>query len=147
MGVGALAWFNFELEYQKGHANTVADALSWDTNQLDLDTVKSILDGVAVGSAHQVQVHNPTHSWGWQSVRARGTHCCRPCISTNACSWLDWSPEGGHDVECSLGLAKGTEEDRFEGTSGRTCLQQRRLTDLTESAEFHNSSGSPYTYA
>ena len=26
--VGALAWFSFELEYQKGHDKTVADALS-----------------------------------------------------------------------------------------------------------------------
>ena len=26
--VGALAWFNFELEYQKGCDNTVADVLS-----------------------------------------------------------------------------------------------------------------------
>ena len=26
--VGALAWFNFELEYQKGDDNTVADTLS-----------------------------------------------------------------------------------------------------------------------
>ena len=26
--VGALAWFNFELEYQKGHDNTAADVFS-----------------------------------------------------------------------------------------------------------------------
>ena len=26
--VGALVWFNFELEYQKGHDNTVADVVS-----------------------------------------------------------------------------------------------------------------------
>ena len=26
--VGALAWFNFELEFQKGHDNTMLDVLS-----------------------------------------------------------------------------------------------------------------------
>ena len=51
--------FNFELEYQKGHDNTVADVLSWVTAQLDLDIVRSILDGVALGSAHWAEVHNP----------------------------------------------------------------------------------------
>ena len=34
------------------------------------------------------------------------------------------------------------EEDRFEGTSGRTGLQQRRLTDPMESTEFYDLSGS-----
>ena len=44
--VSALVWFNFELEYQKGCDNTVVDALSQVTTQLDLDTVRSILNGV-----------------------------------------------------------------------------------------------------
>ena len=58
--VGVLAWFNFELEYQKGCDNTLADVLSWVSTQLDQDTVRSILDGVAMGSVHQAKVHNPT---------------------------------------------------------------------------------------
>ena len=45
-------------------------------------------------------------------------------------------------MECSFRLAEGTEEDRFEGTSGRTHLQQGRLTDAMKLAEFYNSSGS-----
>ena len=32
--VSALAWFNFELEYQKGCDNTVADVLNQVTTQL-----------------------------------------------------------------------------------------------------------------
>ena len=58
--VSALVQFNFELEYQKGHDNTVADALSWVTTQLDPDTVKSILNGVILGSVHGAKVHEPT---------------------------------------------------------------------------------------
>ena len=57
--VGALAQFNFELEYQKGYDNTVADVLSWVTTWLDSDTVKSILDGVTLGTVHLAEVHDP----------------------------------------------------------------------------------------
>ena len=43
--VRALAQFNFELEYQKGHDNTVAWTYwAWVTIWLDPDTVRSILD-------------------------------------------------------------------------------------------------------
>ena len=58
--VGALARFNFQLEYQKGHDNTVADVLSQVTTHLDPDTVRLILNGVTLGAAHQVEFHNPT---------------------------------------------------------------------------------------
>ena len=58
--VGALARFNFQLEYQKGWDNTVADVLSWVTTCLYPDTVRSILDGVTVGAAHWAEVHDPT---------------------------------------------------------------------------------------
>ena len=50
----------FHLEYQKGCGNTIADVLSWITTCLDRDTVRSILDGITLGAAHQVEVHNPT---------------------------------------------------------------------------------------
>ena len=50
--VSALVQFNFKLEYQKGCDNTVADALSWATTHIDLDTVEWILDGVTLGSAY-----------------------------------------------------------------------------------------------
>ena len=38
----------------------MADALSQVTTQLDLNTVKSILNGVILGSVHQAEVHDPT---------------------------------------------------------------------------------------
>ena len=52
MGWWPLHRFNFELEYQKGHDNMVADVLSQVTTQLNPETVKSILDGVALGMVH-----------------------------------------------------------------------------------------------
>ena len=66
--VGVLAWFNFELEYQKGHDNTVADVLSQVTTQLDPDTVKSILNGVTLWMVHQAVVHDPAMVEGDQCL-------------------------------------------------------------------------------
>ena len=58
--VGALARFNFQLEYQKGCNNTVADVLSQITTHLDPDTVRSVLDGITLGTTHRVESHDPT---------------------------------------------------------------------------------------
>ena len=66
--VGGLAQFNFELEYQQGCDNTVADALSWVTTWLDMETVKSILHGVTLGTAHWAEVHDPAMVVGNQCL-------------------------------------------------------------------------------
>ena len=58
--VGALARFHFQLEYQKGCDNTIADVLSWITICLDPDMVRSILNGITLGAPHWVKIHNPT---------------------------------------------------------------------------------------
>ena len=58
--VGALVQFNFKLEYQTGCDDTVVDILSWVTTQLDPDMVRSILNRVVLGTAHQAEVHDPT---------------------------------------------------------------------------------------
>ena len=57
--VGALVRFNFQLEYQKGQDNTVADVLSQITTLLSPETMQSILDWVALGAAHRVEGYNP----------------------------------------------------------------------------------------
>ena len=58
--VGALARFNFQLEYQKGWDNTIADMLSQITTHLGPEAVQSILDGVTLGTAHRAECHDPT---------------------------------------------------------------------------------------
>ena len=58
--VRTLVQFNFELEYQKGCDNAVVNVLSQVTTWLDPDTVRSILDGVALGAAHWTKVHDST---------------------------------------------------------------------------------------
>ena len=62
--VGSLARFNFQLEYQKGCGNTVADVLSWITTCLNPDMVRSILDGITLGAANQAAVYYPTIAEG-----------------------------------------------------------------------------------
>ena len=49
--VGALASFQFKLEYQKGADNGAADALSWVPISHSQKTVQSLLEGAIVGVA------------------------------------------------------------------------------------------------
>ena len=56
--VGALARFNFQLEYQQGRDNTIADMLSQITTHLGPEAVLSILDGVTLGTAHRAEGHD-----------------------------------------------------------------------------------------
>ena len=48
--VGALASFQFELEYQKGTDNGAVDALSWVTISHSWQTIQSLLEGAIVGA-------------------------------------------------------------------------------------------------
>ena len=64
--VGALAKFNFQLEYQKGWDNAEADALSWITTCLGPEVVQSILDGAAIGAPQRAEGENPAVNKGDQ---------------------------------------------------------------------------------
>ena len=58
--VGAIAKFNFQLEYQKGWDNVVADMLSWITTCLGPEAMQAILDGAIIGASQRVEGENPT---------------------------------------------------------------------------------------
>ena len=51
--------FNFQLEYQKGQDNTVADMLNQITTHLGPQSMQSVLDGVALGAAHRAEGYDP----------------------------------------------------------------------------------------
>ena len=57
--VSALAKYDFQLEYQKGWDNAVADALSWVTAHLEPEAVQAILDGATVGASQRAEKENP----------------------------------------------------------------------------------------
>ena len=140
--VRALAQFNFKLEYQKGCDNTMADMLNQVTTWLDPDTVRSILDGVALGAVHWAKVHDPAVVEGNHNLEQE-VHVAAGCMLVQMhVTYWGWSPKRGSNVEYSLRPTEGRGEDRLEGTSGRTHLQQGKPTYLMELTEFCNSLGS-----
>ena len=105
--VESLAGFTFSIEYQKGRDNAVADALSYVTSKLNAETVKSIQDGLTIGTARradahdlmvaeankgihqQVQVTTPQQKRPWQSLgRGGNSHSIRGPFTT-AILWLE----------------------------------------------------------
>ena len=58
--VSALARYDFQLEYQKGQDNAVADMLSQVTTCLEPEAMQAILDGATVGTSQRVEGENPT---------------------------------------------------------------------------------------
>ena len=88
--VGALVQFNFKLEYQKGHDNTVADLLSWVTTWLNPETIKSILDGITLGMAPQAEVHDLAMLEGDQCMQQEvcvATGC--PLVEMHVTDWAE----------------------------------------------------------
>ena len=57
--VGALVSFNFQLKYQKGWDNTVADALSQITTCLRPEAVRSVLNRMMLGVTHRAESYDP----------------------------------------------------------------------------------------
>ena len=56
--VRALVKFNFQLEYQKGWDNTMADALSQITTHLCPEAMQAILDGATLGASQWAEGEN-----------------------------------------------------------------------------------------
>ena len=51
--------FNFQLEYQKGQDNTVADVLSQITTHLGPEGGQAILDGATLGASQRAEGEDP----------------------------------------------------------------------------------------
>ena len=80
--VGSIAGLTISITHQKGWDNATTDALSQVTSKLDVDTMKSILNWVTVGTTWRADAHDPVvaetnkkiHKQVWQSaVQARAT--------------------------------------------------------------------------
>ena len=103
----------------------MADVISWVTTQLNPETMTSILDGVTLGTAHWAEVQNLAMLEGDQCLEQK-VHVTagHPLVEMHV---TDWAKAQREDPMLSTVLAglRGTEEDRFKGTSGRTHLQLR----------------------
>ena len=101
--VSALTWFDFKLEYQKGHDNTVADILSWVTTRLDLETVKSILSVVALGMVNWANMTQPwwkaTNIWNKKYESWQASHWWKCMLPTG----LKPREKTQHWVQCWTG--------------------------------------------
>ena len=97
--VGTLAIFNFQLEYQKGWDNTMADVLSQITTHLGPKAVWSILDGVTLGATQ----------------RAEG---CDPAVV-----------EGDHNIEMEVCVTKGQVLVKMHVTDWATAQREDPVLD------------------
>ena len=71
--VGALASFQFELEYQKGADNGVVDALSWVPISHSWESIQSLLEGAIVGAANRGEELLEEHKHLSQEARVQVT--------------------------------------------------------------------------
>ena len=101
--VGALARFNFQLEYQKGRNNTVVDALSQITTHFGPEAVQSILDVVTLGMVPRAEGYDPSVDEGDYGVKKE------LCV---AASWVqikmhmtDWATAQKEDTVLSAVLS------------------------------------------
>ena len=60
--------FNFQLEYQEGWDNTVADMLSQITTHLSLEAMQSVLDGVTLGTTLRAEGYDPAVVEGYRGI-------------------------------------------------------------------------------
>ena len=79
----SLAGFTFSIKYQKQRDIAVADALSCVMSKLNAEAVKSILDGITIGTAGRPDAHDLTvadkriHKQVVETaVQAWATHTC-----------------------------------------------------------------------
>ena len=93
-GVESLVRFTFSIEYQKGWDNAAMYALSRVTSKLDVETVKSILDGVTMGMMERADAHDPAvaeadeeiHKQVWETaVLTRAIHAC---VKLHVTDWV-----------------------------------------------------------
>ena len=92
--VESLAQYTFDIKYQKGHDNTVADVLSRITTRLNAETVKLILDGVSMGAAWWAGTHDPLAIKAGDEIdkqtkeRAVGALATWPRIELHVMDWV-----------------------------------------------------------
>ena len=129
--VGALASFQFELEYQKGTNNGAADALSWVPISHSQQTIQFLLEGVIVRAADRSKAEAnkellEEHEHLSQEARVQAA-------KLEPMYMVDWEPAQEADVALAgcckrLHLRKGTPPPRRD-TLLKECLGAEAKTE------------------
>ena len=147
--IESLARFMFSTEYQKGHDNAAADALSWVTLKVDAETIKSIQNGVIVGTMDRADTHDLVVTKdGWrntQSCPVTVTLAWATCIDLHVADWVATQQEdtifktmiewiSGWKVQ-DLKHLLGGETDMEQG---KTILQEWKKVTFHQRALYHH---------
>ena len=108
--VGALAKFNFWLEYQKGWDNTVADVLSQITTQLGPEAMQSILDGATLGATQRAEEDDPAMVEGDHEIKKEVCVTAGCILVEMHVTKLGCSPKRRPWTRCSIALVRGQKE-------------------------------------
>ena len=146
----SLARFVFSIEYQKGCDNAAADALSQVTSRLDVETVKSTLDGVTVGTTERADANDPAVTKADEKINKPiqetviSAHAAR--VDLHVTDWvtaqwdnpilktpMKWiSGQKVQDLKHLLG-------DNANTVEGKTVLQERKKLMLHQGALYHHN--------
>ena len=146
--IESLVRFTFSIEYQKGNDNVAADALSWVALKLDVETVKSIMDGVIVGMMVTADAHDPAVAKADEEihkpVQETAILAWAACIHLHVTDWettqqespilkvaLEWL--SGQKVQDLRNLL----EDDTNTEEGKTILWGQKKLILYQGALYH----------
>ena len=137
------------IEYQKGHDNMATDALSQVTSKLDVENVKSILNGVTVGTMERAdaydtvvaQAEEDTHKLVQETVIL----ACAACVNLHVTDWVTTQQEDPilKTVIEWVSVWKVQDQKHLQGDEanmeeGMTILQEWKKLMLSIGALYHH---------
>ena len=100
----ALAKFNFQLEYQKGWDNTVAEVLSQITTLLCSEAMQAILDGATLGTFQRAEGEDPAMIEGGQEKdKEVWVNAGQTLVEMHVTDWAAAQKER-HQTRCSSAM-------------------------------------------
>ena len=146
--VESLAQFMFSIEYQKGCDSVAADALSPVTLKLNVETMKSILDGVAMGTTERVDAHDlvvaKTDKEIHQPLQETAILAWAACIDLHVTDWVTTQQEDP-SLKATIELISGQKVQDLkhllggdaDPEEGKTILWEHKKLMLYQGALYH----------